>query len=159
MRRFSFKRNHGVAITIAVFFAAIFGPMTPCRSGETSDQMKLPQQTAEAQFLTENQISMTMMMADMSNKPTGDIDRDFVYMMVPHHQGAIDMAKSELKYGHNDQLRRLAQEIIVTQQQEITVMRMAIGEKDPVTQVPASDGAMKMGVPPGAMRNESMKMK
>jgi hypothetical protein len=75
-------------------------------------------------------------------------------MMVPHHQGAVDMARSELKYGHNEQLRRLAQEIIVTQQQEITVMRMAIGEKDPATQPPASDGAMKMDMPPGAMRNQ-----
>jgi uncharacterized protein (DUF305 family) len=52
---------------------------------------------------------MSKMMANMSTRPTGDIDRDFVDMMVPHHQGAVDMAMSELKYGHNEQLRRLAQ--------------------------------------------------
>ena len=59
---------------------------------------------------------MRKMMADMMIKPTGDVDHDFVAMMVPHHQGAVDMAKAELKYGRNVQLRRLAQEIVATQQ-------------------------------------------
>ncbi len=54
---------------------------------------------------------------------TGDPDHDFAAMMVPHHQGAIDMAKAELLYGKNPVLRRLAQEIIVTQASEITVMQ------------------------------------
>jgi uncharacterized protein (DUF305 family) len=67
----------------------------------------------------------------MTVKPTGDIDRDFVAMMVPHHQGAIDMAQAVLRYGHNEQLRRLAQEIVVTQQQEIAAMRLAIGDQLP----------------------------
>jgi uncharacterized protein (DUF305 family) len=71
---------------------------------------------------------MAKMMNEMKVKPTGDVDRDFVAMMVPHHQGAIDMALAFLRYGRNEQLRRLAQEIIVTQQQEIAVMRRAIGE-------------------------------
>ncbi len=53
---------------------------------------------------------------------TGDPDHDFAAMMVPHHQGAIDMAKAELLYGKDPILRRLAQEIIVTQEQEIEVM-------------------------------------
>ena len=52
-------------------------------------------------------------------------------MMVPHHQGAIDMALAVLRYGHNEQLRRMAQEIIVTQQQEIAAMRLALGEPLP----------------------------
>ena len=49
----------------------------------------------------------------------GNIDRDFVAMMTPHHQGAIDMAVIELRYGKNERLRRIAQEIIVEQRQEI----------------------------------------
>ena len=68
------------------------------------------------------------MMDDMAIKPTGDIDRDFVAMMAPHHQGPIDMAISELRYGKNEQLRRIAQEIIVDQTQEIAAMKLAIGE-------------------------------
>ena len=81
----------------------------------------------EASFMAENEAAMTKMMADMQVTPSGDVDRDFVEMMVPHHQGAVDMAKAELRYGRNEVLRRLAQEIIVTQQQEITVMRQAVG--------------------------------
>ena len=85
----------------------------------------------EAPFLKENDAAMTKMMNDMAINPSGDIDRDFVAMMSPHHQGAIDMAISELRYGRNEQLRRIAQEIIVDQMQEIAAMKLAIGE--PVT--------------------------
>jgi hypothetical protein len=70
---------------------------------------------------------MTKMMGDMDVRPTGDVDDDFVAMMTPHHQGAIEMAEAELRYGHNEPLRRMAQEIIVTQQQEIAAMRLALG--------------------------------
>jgi len=98
----------------------------------------------EQPFLSENDASMRKMMADMTIKPTGDVDRDFVAMMVPHHQGAVDMAKAELKYGHNAQLRQLAQEIVAAQQKEITVMRTAVsGGQSFGTQSTAHDG-MKM---------------
>jgi uncharacterized protein (DUF305 family) len=91
----------------------------------------------EARFLAENDVLMQKMMTDMTIDATGDVDRDFVGMMVPHHQGAIDMAQAELRYGHNEQLRRLAQEIIVTQQQEIAAMRLAVGQP-----VQASNGRL-----------------
>jgi Domain of unknown function (DUF305) len=81
----------------------------------------------EASFLKENEAAMTKMMNGMDVKPSGDIDRDFVAMMAPHHQGAIDMAVIELRYGKNEQLRRIAQEIIVDQMQEIQTMNLAIG--------------------------------
>ena len=58
-------------------------------------------------------------MAGMDIRSSHDVDRDFAALMIPHHQGAIDMAVLELRYGRNEQLRRLAQEIIVNQQQEI----------------------------------------
>jgi uncharacterized protein (DUF305 family) len=93
---------------------------------------------AEMPFLTESVSAMSKMMVDMGIAPSGDIDRDFVAMMVPHHQGAIDMAQAELRYGHNEQLRRMAQEIVVTQQQEIAAMRLAIGESLPPS-APSSD--------------------
>jgi hypothetical protein len=88
-------------------------------------------QTEEGPFLAENDAAMTKMMNDMTIKPTGDIDRDFTAMMVPHHQGAIDMAKAELRYGKNAQLQRIAQEIIVDQLQEIAAMKLAVGEPLP----------------------------
>ncbi|MGX7001958.1 DUF305 domain-containing protein [Caballeronia sp. KNU42] len=92
----------------------------------------------EAPFLQENDQAMTRMMDGMSIKPSGDVDRDFTAMMIPHHQGAIDMAQAELRYGHNEQLRRIAQEIIVEQQQEIVAMRLALGQPLPPS-APAPD--------------------
>jgi uncharacterized protein (DUF305 family) len=84
---------------------------------------------AEAAFLKENDAAMTKMMIDMAVKPTGDVDHDFVAMMTPHHQGAIDMSEAELRYGHNEQLLRIAQDIVVEELQEIAAMRAASGEK------------------------------
>lgn len=81
----------------------------------------------EAPYLADNVSAMSKMMVDMGIRPSGDVDRDFVAMMVPHHQGAIDMAQAELRYGHNEQLKRMAQEMIVTQQSEIAAMHLAIG--------------------------------
>ena len=101
----------------------------------------------ESPFLSENAAAMKKMMMDMMIKPSGDVDRDFVEMMVPHHQGAVDMAKAELKYGHNEQLRQLARGIVVNQQHEITEMRGAIGSEgsSPASaDGVAADGAMKM---------------
>jgi Domain of unknown function (DUF305) len=80
----------------------------------------------EAPFLAENVSAMTKMMIEMGIRPSGDVDKDFVAMMTPHHQGAIDMALAELHYGRNERLRRMAQEIIITQQQEIAAMRLAV---------------------------------
>jgi len=65
-------------------------------------------------------------MNGMAIGSSGDVDRDFVAMMVAHHQGAIEMAQAELRHGRNERLRRLAQEIIVTQGQEIAAMRLAL---------------------------------
>jgi hypothetical protein len=100
----------------------------------------------EAPFLAENDAAMTRMMDGMSTRPTGDVDRDFVAMMVPHHQGAIDMAQAELRYGHNEQLRRIAQEIVVEQQQEIVAMRVALGQPLPPP-APAPDQQRPASIP------------
>ena len=81
----------------------------------------------EAAFLAENDAAMKIMMANMMIQPSGDVDRDFVAMMVPHHEGAIAMAQAQLRHGRNEQLRRLAQEIIVSQSHEIAMMRLVTG--------------------------------
>ncbi|SFD31106.1 protein of unknown function [Bosea sp. CRIB-10] len=62
-------------------------------------------------------------------KPTGDPDRDFAAMMIPHHQGAVEMAEIQLRFGRDERLRRLAQGIIVEQRQEIAVMQRILDEK------------------------------
>ena len=102
---------------------------------------------AEAPYLAENISAMTKMMIDMGIRPSGDVDTDFVAMMVPHHQGAIEMAQAELRYGRNQPLRRMAQEIIVTQLQEITAMRLSLGQALPPS-VASPDQ-----IPPAAMND------
>jgi hypothetical protein len=114
----------------AVIAGAHEGPPPLRTSADVAHRETLAE---EAPFLAENDAAMTQMMNDMAVKPTGDVDRDFVAMMVPHHQGAVDMAVAVLRHGHNEQLRRLAQEIIVTQQQEIAAMRLAIGDPLPLS--------------------------
>jgi Domain of unknown function (DUF305) len=98
----------------------------------------------EGPYLAENVSAMTKMMIDMTIRPSGDVDTDFVAMMVPHHRGAIEMAQAELRYGKNEPLRRMAQEIIVTQLQEIAAMRLSLGQPLPPS-LPSPDQ-----VPPAA---------
>lgn len=59
----------------------------------------------------------------MGMKPTGDADKDFVAMMIPHHQAAVDMAEVELKYGKDKKLRVMAEDIIKSQKKEIAEMK------------------------------------
>jgi YVTN family beta-propeller protein len=105
-------------------------------------QMLMNTNSAFAQSMTE---SMGVMDKGMMAAPmTGDPDHDFTTMMIPHHQGAIDMAKTVLLHGKDPVIRRLAEEIIVTQQQEIEVMRLRLailqtkteGQSDPICSTP-----------------------
>ena len=64
-----------------------------------------------------------MRMAMGAIKPSGDNDVDFVRLMLPHHQAAIDMARTQLLYGKDPQMRELAQKIITAQQSEIELMQ------------------------------------
>jgi uncharacterized protein (DUF305 family) len=82
----------------------------------------------DGSFVAENRAAMHRMMKTMDVPPSGDADRDFAAMMIPHHQGAIEMAQAELRHGRNEQLRRIAQGIIVEQQQEIAAMRLAVDQ-------------------------------
>ena len=78
-------------------------------------------------FAAEMMQCMATMDRDMMAAPmTGNTDKDFAAMMIPHHQGAIDMAKPFLLHGKDPALRRLASEIIVTQTQEVNVMRQEL---------------------------------
>jgi YVTN family beta-propeller protein len=86
--------------------------------------------SADEQFIADSRVAMGKMMTAMEVAPSGDVDADFVAMMIPHHTGAIEMAQAELRAGRNEALRRLAQEIIVTQQQEIAVMRGTLPRRE-----------------------------
>ena len=74
--------------------------------------------------------SMKRMDTDMKSAPmNGNSDHDFATMMMPHHQGAIDMAKAELIYGKDPVMRRMAEEIIVDQQSEIQAMQLWLSKE------------------------------
>jgi len=73
-----------------------------------------------------------------SLKSTGNNDEDFVQMMLPHHQAAIDMAKAELMHGQDPQTRRLAQEIITDQELEIELMQLWLSQHDGQKSKPAT---------------------
>ncbi|MBU2342520.1 MAG: DUF305 domain-containing protein [Alphaproteobacteria bacterium] len=117
----------GIAICIA---AAAFGAAS-AQDVPHHSRMADPPSTRftpeAAAFIAENEAAMERMMAAMHVVPSGDIDEDFVTMMIPHHQGAIDMARAVLRSSRNEAVRRLAQEIIVTQEAEVRAMRLAIG--------------------------------
>jgi uncharacterized protein (DUF305 family) len=89
------------------------------------------QAAAQSEFSAAMNSAMDRMMAGMKAPPSGDVDRDFVRLMIPHHQAAIDMAVAELRYGRDAHLKRIAQEIIVDQQQEIAAMDLAVGNPLP----------------------------
>jgi uncharacterized protein (DUF305 family) len=114
------------ALVTATSFALAQDPARTCHVLAAMPVQYVADHSQEQPFLSENAAAMNKMMAGMAVKPTGDVDRDFVAMMVPHHQGAVDMANAELNYGHNEQLRQLARAIVANQQQEITVMRNAV---------------------------------
>ena len=89
----------------------------------------------EQQFLFANDLAVSNMSREMLVKLTGDVDRDFVAAMIPQRQAAIDMARAELEYGHDDGLRRLAQGIVDEEEREISTMRRS-AEQLPSTQQP-----------------------
>jgi uncharacterized protein (DUF305 family) len=130
-RRFPPHASTTLAITLAAATACLALAHDTSHPGPTASVTQAPDFGGEGPFLVENNAAMTRMMSDMAVTPTGDVDVDFVAMMVPHHQGAIDMAVAVLRHGRNPQIKRLAQEIIVTQQQEIAAMRLAIGQPLP----------------------------
>ena len=62
------------------------------------------------------------MHAAMAVEMTGDVDVDFVRSMIPHHQGAVEMARIVLEYGKDPEIRELAEEIVKAQEAEIAFM-------------------------------------
>jgi hypothetical protein len=92
--------------------------------------------------------SMDRMHAAMASvKRSGDNDVDFVKLMLPHHRAAIDMAKTELMYGKDPQMRRLAQQIITDQQSEIELMQLWLKQRDARTSKPGTKSNSSEALP------------
>ena len=125
-------RKTGTVI-LAVLLVVSASQAQPPHQHEVSPSQGAPSAgTAVESFTSLMMQAMERMHRDMNIVPSGDPDRDFAAMMIPHHKGAVDMAKVELQFGQNPVLRRLAQGIIVEQLQEIEVMQREL------RQLPAS---------------------
>ncbi len=111
--RYLITAAFGGALSLAVAFV-LQGPVHSHQTAPASEGNPVAVQMKDA---------MARMHRDMAIPSSGDADLDFAAMMIPHHQGAIDMARIELQSGKDPVLRRLAQGIIVEQLQEIDVMR------------------------------------
>jgi hypothetical protein len=122
----------GVAV-LALVFGSIFLAEFSRRIGvgfnhsRTDPMCSDDANVSGATFYSEMSRVNARMHAGMEIAPSGNTDRDFARMMIAHHQGAIDMALVQLKYGRNEQLKRLGQSIIVEQGQEIAYMRTLLG--------------------------------
>ena len=96
--------------------------VTPAASQNNTHETHTPQ--AGSQFGRMISAAMDQMHEEMAApRQTGDPDRDFLAMMIPHHAGAVEMARLVLIYGRDPLVRQLAEEIIAGQQAEITAMR------------------------------------
>jgi hypothetical protein len=97
------------------------GVLRPCVQAETNghDSRLTPDPDWSELIASMDKMHMAMGAIERS----GNSDVDFVRLMLPHHQAAIDMAKTQLLYGKDPQMRRLAQEIITDQQLEIDLMQ------------------------------------
>jgi uncharacterized protein (DUF305 family) len=106
-------------LKIAVALAALAAPAMAFAEDMKMDMKASGGTPADKAFMT----SMQTMMKNMDVKPTGKTDKDFVTMMMPHHQGAVDMAKVELQYGKDPMLLKMAGDIVKSQEQEIGEMK------------------------------------
>jgi uncharacterized protein (DUF305 family) len=94
-------------------------------AGEEAKSIFASQAAPDSQAWSNLQQSMLAMHRAMSSvQSTGNDDEDFVGLMIPHHQAALDMARVELTHGKDPQMRRLAQEIIADQESEIELMEL-----------------------------------
>ena len=107
-------RRHPIQFALVLFLVAM--PLT--QKAHTADRNEDSSWSA----LTNSMMKMHAAMSSV--KSTGNTDADFAALMLPHHEAAIDMAKAELLYGKDPQMRRLAQEIITDQQSEIELMQL-----------------------------------
>lgn len=109
------------AVLIVLIFWALFGRNTDAGS---SDQKNL------SSYINDENELMDQMMQDMENiAPAGNAALDFLTGMIPHHQAAVSMSESYLKYGgSDDELRQLAESIIQVQKQEIQQMQTMIDD-------------------------------
>jgi Domain of unknown function (DUF305) len=133
--RFLAKRlNRAISLLIAAAAALTILSIGLISAGVQSGTLANNSQPTTDPDWSELIASMDKMhMAMQAVARSGNSDINFVRLMLPHHQAAIDMAKTQLLYGRDTQMRRLAQEIITDQQLEIELMQRWLKQQEPTS--------------------------
>jgi uncharacterized protein (DUF305 family) len=114
------------AISLATSLSVMATSFALAQDPKQGSEARMATDRDEQQFLFDIDLAMSNMNRSMLMTPTDDIHRDFVNVMVPLHQGTIDMARAEIKYGRNDELRQIARKMVSEQDQEISSLRHAL---------------------------------
>lgn len=130
------------AATLALALAASAATFLPARSG--AQQMPMdhgaghggqhmmggtPPSAADSPAVAAYKAAAARMHQDMDIAYTGDADVDFVRGMIPHHAGAVAMAKIELAFGTDPEIRKLAEAVVKAQEEEIAFMKAWLEKK------------------------------
>ena len=114
------------AISLATSLSVMATSFALAQDPKQGSEVRTVTDRDEQQFLFDIDLAMSNMNRSMLMTPTDDIDRDFVNVIVPHHQGTIDAPGAEPKHGRNDELRQLARKMASKQDQEISSLRHAL---------------------------------
>jgi uncharacterized protein (DUF305 family) len=144
------------AIILALLGWVAFAQLSPKQDGAMSgmDHSKMAM-GGSADANKGYETAMASMMTGMMQPFSGKADLDFAKGMVPHHQGAIDMAKVVLQFGKDAEIKKLAEGVVKAQEGEIAALNAWLGKVDQAT-LPVSDDAKKANEAAMAVMMKSM---
>ena len=130
-------------VTLAALGAIAYTQLPLDQSGSMAGMDHSKMTSTDASGSTKGfEAAMAVMMKGMMTTPTGKPDLDFAQGMIPHHQGAIDMAKVVLQFGKDAEIRTLAEGVVKAQESEIAVMKDWLAKTDTAA-LPSSPESVK----------------